>query len=207
MEAGILSKSLTGLLFASTLVYLVFLRAWRIRRLWERRVSSVDGLFLTALAMGLAAIYAESPFQNLSVLLIEYTGLPETVLQIDMQIEFIKQLPQEVWNDLVMRFGWDEPAPLPAPPTEPFGWVSAALLPAVAVAVEVMLRTLVYWSSFLLIAVCFALRLAVGVTRGVRNWSSSRSEDEMDEQLAKLQEKVAILERRLQPLSSSSPVQ
>ena len=120
MEAGILSKSLTGLLFASTLVYLVFLRAWRIRRLWERRVSSVDGLFLTALAMGLAAIYAESPFQNLSVLLIEYTGLPETVLQIDMQIEFIKQLPQEVWNDLVMRFGWDEPAPLPAPPTEPF---------------------------------------------------------------------------------------
>ncbi len=198
MEAATLSKALTVLLLTGALLYLLPLRPWHLKRLYLGRVPSVDGLFVIALALGLAALHAAAPFEQVALRIVEYTSLPETLLEIDLQIQFLEQWPEQVWNDLTIRLGWNEPPPLLSPGAPEPGWVTEAVLPGVVGVVEVMLRGFVYWGSLILMAVCLAIRLAVALIRSIRNRSASQAQAAIEGQLAKLEEKIATLEQRLE---------
>ena len=198
MEAATLSKALTASLLAGALLYLLILRPWHLKRLYLGRVPAVDGLFVIALALGLAALHSSAPFEQVALRIVEYTNLPETLLEIDLQIQFLEQWPEQVWNDLTVRLGWNEPAPLLNPEVPEPGWVTEAVLPGVVSIVEFMLRGFAYWGSLILIAVCVAIRLAVGLIRSIRNRSASQAQAAIEVQFAKLEEKIATLEQRLE---------
>lgn len=192
-----LIKVLTGLLLAGAGLYLLVLRPWRLERLLDGRVPSVDGLFLLALVMGLASLHSGPPFEQVSLRLVEYTELPETLMEVDLQIQAIERWPQEVWADLMARLGWDEPEPQLAPEPPQPGWVTETVLPSVLTVVETLLRGFVYWGSLVLIAVCLAVRLAIGLVRGIRKRSRGTNEAELEAEVSRLQEKIATLETKL----------
>ena len=192
-----LIKALTILLLAGAGFYLLVLRPWRLQRLVDGRVPSVDGLFLLALIMGLASLHSGPPFEQMTVRMIEYTDLPETLLEIDLQIQAIEQWPQEVWADLMGRVGWDEPEPLLRPEAPEPGWVTETVLPSVLTVIETLLRGFVYWGSLVLMAVCLAVRLAIGLVRSVRNRSGRTNEKQLEVEITRLEEKIATLETKL----------
>lgn len=198
MEANLFGKLLTAVLMMGVFFYLLFLRPWRPRRLWQRRVPSVDILFLIALAMGFSSIYSESPYERAAVRVVALTELPETLWQVDERIHFMQELPERVWDNLTERLGWgsDEPEPTPVVPDPT--WISDAVLPAVAGVVEMLLRSFVYGGSLMLMAVCQATRLAVGVKRFVSNQRGQSGQSALEERVAKLEQTIATLE--LQPV-------
>ncbi|MFL2936182.1 MAG: hypothetical protein ACJZ7Z_05565 [Myxococcota bacterium] len=197
MEAATLIKALTALLLAGAGLYLLILRPWRLERLVRGRVPSVDGLFLLALVMGLASLHSGPPFEQVALRMVEYTELPETLMEVDLQIEAIEQWPQQVWSDLMARVGWDDPElRLQPEPPEP-GWVTETVLPSVLAVIETILRGFVYWGSLVLMAVCLAVRLAIGLVRSVRNKSGRANEQNLEAEVSRLEEKIAILETKL----------
>ncbi len=167
MEATLLGKALTALIAAIGLLYLLFLRPWRLRRLWDRRVPAVDALFIVALAIGLAAVRWPPPFERIAVVLIDQTDLPETLADVDLRIREIEQLPERIWNDLTTRLGWTGEAAVPMPVDDEPGLVTTTVLPALTAVVEVLVRAFVYWGSLIALALCLVVRLAVGLTRSV----------------------------------------
>ncbi|MFP6639435.1 MAG: hypothetical protein VCC04_04255 [Myxococcota bacterium] len=198
MEASILGKLLTALLLLGALVYLSFLRPWRPQRLWERRTPAVDLLFVAALAMGLAALHAEAPFPQAARRVVEMTELPETLWEVDLEIQLLRQWPEQRWNELTTRLGWDDPEPLEEGLAAEEAWISNAVLPSVIAVVEVLLRGMVYWGSLMVMVVCQAIRLAVGLTRAIRNHGARGAEVAIDSQIARLEQKIATLETRLE---------
>ena len=192
-----LIKALTALLLAGTGLYLLLLRPWRLERLIRGRVPSVDGLFLLALIMGLASLHSGPPFEQVALRMVEYTDLPETLLEIDLQIQAIEQWPQQVWADLMARLGWDNPEPLLRSETPEPGWVTESVLPSVLAVIETILRGFVYWGSLVLMAVCLAVRLAIGLVRSVRNRSDRTNEKKLEGEVTRLEEKIATLETKL----------
>ena len=129
--------------------------------------------------------------------MVEYTELPETLMEVDLQIEAIEQWPQEVWSDLMARVGWDDPEPRLQPePPEP-GWVTETVLPSVLAVIETILRGFVYWGSLVLMAICLAVRLAIGLVRSVRNKSGRSNEQNLEAEVSRLEEKIATLETKL----------
>ena len=199
MEATLLGKLLTTILMMGLFFYLLFLRPWRPQRLWQLRVPSVDILFVVALAMGLSAVYAQTPYESAADRVVALTDLPETLLEIDTQILFIQELPERVWADLTDRLSWwesEETAPVPVIPGP--AWVSSAILPAVGALVEVLLRGFVYGASLMLMAVCQATRLAVGVKRFVSNQRARSTHSALEGRVAKLEQTIATLRLRLE---------
>jgi hypothetical protein len=167
MEATLLGKALTGLLLALAATYVLFLRPWRPRRLWERRVPAVDGLFVLALATGLVAIHVDPPFERIATVLVAQTDLPETLAGVDARIREVEELPERIWSDITARLGWTDAPPPAADPEPTVGPVTTAVLPALTAVVEVLVRAFVYWGCLIALAVCLVMRLAVGMTRAV----------------------------------------
>lgn len=201
MEATLLGKALTASLAALGLVYLLFLRPWRPRRLWARRVPAVDALFVLALAIGLAAVHWPPPFERVAVLLIDQTDLPETLSGIDLRIREIEQLPERIWNDLTVRLGWTTAPESPAPIETAPGPVTTRVLPALTAVVEVLVRAFVYWGSLITLSLCLVVRLAVGLTRSVVAAVPERRPDRMLEgRIAELEELVLTLRPGPRPI-------
>ena len=197
MQAPMLIQALTALLLAVAALYLLMLRPWRLERLYRRRVPSVDGLFVLAFALGLASLHAAAPFENTAMRMVQYTDLPETLLAIDLQIQAIEAWPEQAWNELMIRLGLEDPEPLLAPePPEP-GWVTEMVLPSVITVLETMLRGFVYWGSLVMMAVCLAVRLAIGLVRRIRNISTRTPDLALEGEVDRLKEKVATLEAKL----------
>jgi len=194
MEATLLGKTLTGVIAGIGLLYLLFLRPWRPRRMWVRRVPAVDLLFVAALAIGLAAVHWPTPFERAAVVLIGQTDLPGTLSGVDVRIREIEQLPERIWSDLTTRLGW---AKEPPPPdlTEPVpGPVTGRVLPALTAVVEVLIRAFVYWGSLIALSLCLVVRLAVGLTRTVVATVPERRPDRMLEgRITELEEIVLSL--------------
>lgn len=167
MEATLLGKTLTAVIAGIALVYGVFLRPWRPRRMWARRVPAVDLLFVAALAIGLAAVHWPAPFERAARVLIDLTDLPGTLSGIDQRIRDIEELPDRIWSDLTTRLGWATEPPPPDLAEPAPGPVTGRVLPALTGVVEVLVRAFVYWGSLIVLSLCLVVRLAVGLTRTV----------------------------------------
>lgn len=200
MEATLLGKALTAVLGVLAVVYVLFLRPWRPRRMWARRVLPIDLLFVAALATGLAAIHWPAPFARVATVLVDQTELPATLALVDVRIREVEELPERIWSDLTARLGW---AAEPSPPSEPeirVGPVTGAVLPALVAVVEVIVRAFVYWGSLIALALCWVMRLAVGMTRAVVAAAPAwRQHGVLEGRVAELEEVVIglrTLERR-----------
>jgi hypothetical protein len=203
MEPSLLIKMLSLVLASSALVYLLLLRPWRPARMKARLLPSIDIMFVIGLAFGTAALYEEVAFPRMAGVLVDQTGLPASVADVDRRIEHIEQLPTQLWNDLVERFSWtevEEPLPPePAPPiarSEP-GLVEGTLVPAVTSVVEVLLRTVVYWSSLMVLALCQVMRLASAAIRRFRRREAPTT-PALD--VASLHGRISAIEERIAAL-------
>ncbi len=194
MEATLLGKVLVGGLAAIALLYLLMLRPWRPRRMWERRAPAVDLLFVVALATGVVAVSGAPPFQRIAEVLVEQTDLPETLGTIDDRIRAIETLPERIWEDLTARFGWSDEPPEPAPSDTGPGVVTSAVLPGVVAIVEVLVRAFVYWGSLISLAVCLVMRIVIGVKRAVgAAVARPRADPLLEGRVAELEEIVVTL--------------
>jgi hypothetical protein len=206
IETTLVIKILSGLLLISASFYLLLLRPWRPRRMLDRMLPSIDLLFVIGLTIGVASLYEESLFPKLASALVQATGLPESAAAVDQRIADLEQLPQRLWDDLVSGLGWgdvDEPALAelaPAPIDDEPGMIEGSFIPAITSAVELLLRSVVYWSALIVLLVCQVMRLAAAALRRLRDRATLRRERE----LATLDGRVAAIEARLSALPAQA---
>jgi hypothetical protein len=192
MEADVIIGLLTWPLWAFALAYGLAFRPWRWRHLGGAFFPSLDLLMCGALASGVMALYHPMPLERAATGLVDWTGLPEQMRSIDLQIHELETLPERTWLSVKEELGLsgDEPVVVPPPP-EP-GPVSASILPAVEGLVEVVLRFGAYGASLAVMGVALVMRLWFMGSRR-RSEARARNRESLEARIRDLEEAVGRL--------------
>ena len=153
------------LLLCVGLIYVFYLRILIVAS------SGVSVLFGSAWIVALGTLFFAAPFEYAGGVLVERTGLPAFLHELDERIEAIEQLPQTVWDRLKSPFGpraQEVAGPEPLPQA---GALEGALVPAFEVSVSALLRGVAFALSALIMLVALSLRsatAAVGELQALR---------------------------------------
>jgi hypothetical protein len=198
MEASWVIKLFDLVLIGAAGIYLLILRPWRPRRMLAGRTPSIDGLFVLGLLLGWASLHHAAPFSDLSIWLVDQTELPAMIVAVDERIAEIESMPEQLWDDLVARFGWASDEPDPLRPSPAPGVLTSSVLPAVHGVTEVLLRTFTYGGSLIVLAVCQVMRLVTDVRRTIRGRPSVSSRRALEARLTALEETLALGQARVE---------
>ena len=142
------------LLLCVGLIYVFYLRILIVAS------AAVSVLFGGAWIVALGTLFFAAPFEHASAVLVERTGLPAFLRELDTRIEAIEELPQIVWDRLKSPFGpapQEMAGPDPAPTA---GALEAALVPAFVASVSTLLRGVAFALSALSMVAALSLRSA-----------------------------------------------
>jgi len=166
MEIGWTVGTLAFLLVFVGLIYAFYLRILIVAS------AGVSVLFGAAWSVGLTTLLFPTPFERTSTVLVERTGLPDFLREVDTRIEAIEQLPRVVWEKLKSPFGVTPPEIEATPAVREAGALETALVPAVVRGVSLVLRGVAFAISALIMLVALSLRSAtasVGELRALRH--------------------------------------
>ncbi len=123
----------------------------------------VGASFAAATLLGIGALLLPAPFEAVSALLLERSGLPEYTRAIDARIAAIEELPADVWARLSAPFpfasgGGDEEGVAPAGPVP--GPLERGLVPPLGRLLTLLLRAFTLFACMGVSAFALALRSA-----------------------------------------------